>query len=103
MIAKNLKGNQICPVFSVSNKDGVGLDTLKLFISMIKDRNKKNKLIKKSTDKTYFDVNESFMVPGHGIVVSGVLKAGILKTGMLCKIGPDKENKFRDIVVKCLH
>jgi GTPase len=43
--------------------------------------------IKSYKEPFEFDVNENFMVPGVGIVVSGLLKAGTASTNKLVMLG----------------
>ena len=101
--AKNLKSNSICPVFIVSNVTGAGLGILKMFLSLLKDRSKQNKLIKKPSDPVIFDIHENFLVSGSGLVISGILKSGTIKIGSELLLGPDKEKLFKKIIVKGIH
>ena len=83
-----MHGNQISPVFQVSNVTGDGLPQLTRFISLIKNRDMLNKGYGKSTDPLEYDINENFMIPGIGLVVSGLVKSGVAKLNSVVLLGP---------------
>jgi GTPase len=58
---------------------GEGLPQLTKFLSILHDRNKLNNALTDSTSAFEFDINENFVVPGVGIVVSGIVKGGTAK------------------------
>ena len=101
--AKGLGTDKICPIFRVSSVTNEGVPELTKFMSLLKSRNKTNKLIKGFDDPVQYDINENFMVSGVGIVVSGILKAGTIKPNSQLLLGPDKANQFKPVMVKTIH
>ena len=101
--AKTMKTNAVCPVFAVSNVTGKGLEKVTKFLSLIKNRVKMNKLIKEADAPIEYDIHENFLVPGVGLVVSGIMKAGKAKLNNKLLLGPDKNKKFRAVVIKSIH
>lgn len=47
-----------------------------------------NKGYGKSTDPLEYDINENFMIPGIGLVVSGLVKSGVAKLNSVVLLGP---------------
>ena len=100
-LAETMVSDRICPIFQVSSVTGESIDILTLFMSLLKQRG--NKVIKGVTDPVQYDITEHFMVPGVGIVVSGLVKSGTIKPNAALLLGPDKANQFRQVFVKSLH
>ncbi len=64
----------MCPIFFVSSVTGEGIGNLLKFISLIKNRNDSNHMMLKKEDPFEFDINENFLVPRIGVVVSGIIR-----------------------------
>lgn len=101
--AETLSTDRICPIFYCSSVSGEGVDSLISFISLLKNRDSTNKLLRPPTDPVQFDINENFMVSGVGVVVSGIMKAGTVKANSVLLLGPDKADTYRPVTVKSVH
>lgn len=95
--------DKICPIFSVSSVSGSGMKELIYFLSKLNNRDTVNSLIRSPESSFEFDTNETFMVEGVGLVVSGIIKSGTARTNMQCLLGPDKVRGFRTVVIKSIH
>jgi GTPase len=94
--------NQICPIFEVSNVTGQGIDILRLFFNLarvpdaIRERWEAN-----LSEPVEYQINETYIVPGVGTVVSGVITAGSIKVGDPLLLGPtDNHGRFIPTVVR---
>lgn len=94
--------NRVCPIFKVSNVDGMGIDYLRTFMSKLQAR-RDLKQLGAASDPIEYDIHEKFTVTGVGLVVSGLLKAGELRVGQNLYLGPDKTDGYRMVQVKSLH
>lgn len=97
-----MESDRICPIFSVSTVTMQGMAQLKEFISKLKPRNQNSDKNTKD-DFLEYDINENFMVPGVGIVVSGVMKSGTVKLNQVVQLGPDKAKQFKQVVIRSIH
>lgn len=62
----------------MSSVTGDGVANLIKFISLLKNRNDSNHMMLKKDDPFEFDINENFLVPRIGIVVSGIIRGKYL-------------------------
>jgi len=101
-IAQSIISDRICPIFCVSSVSGSGLKLLTKFMSLLESRNKFNVLEDKK-EHFEFDINENFMIPGIGIVLSGIMKSGTAKPNQIALLGPDKNKMFKSVTLKTIH
>lgn len=103
-IAENLSStsDRICPIFCVSSVTGLGLDLLTKFLSLLPVNNRAQ-LSKIISDPLEFDINENFLIPGIGLVLSGVIKAGSAKINQQVLLGPDKNKSWHQVTIKSIH
>ena len=94
-----IQSDRVCPIFPISSVTGEGVPQLIKFISLLKSRMPDTK----KDEPLEFDINETFMVPGVGIVVSGLLKAGTAKINQQLLLGPDKTRNFLLVSIKSIH
>lgn len=94
--------NQICPIFEVSNVTGQGIDFLRLFFNLarvpdaIRERWEMN-----LNEPVEYQINETYIVPGVGTVVSGVIIAGSIRVGDPLLLGPtDNSGRFIPTIVR---
>ena len=98
-----MPSNKICPIFSVSSVTGTGMKELVYFLSKLNNRDQVNHLIGSPESPFEFDTNETFMVEGVGLVVSGIIKSGTARLNMPCLLGPDKGKGFKPVLIKSIH
>lgn len=60
-------------------------------------------MLRSKDDPIEFDINENFVVPGVGLVISGLIKAGTAKLNQVCVLGPDKNKTFKTVMIKSIH
>jgi GTPase len=104
-IARYKKRNNVIhievPVFKVSNKTGEGIEELMNYIRGLSD--KLEPLSVDVTEKPDFTIENTYQVPGVGIVVGGFLTTGAIKEGQELVIGPNRTGSFDRIQVRTIH
>ena len=75
LAATHSVGGRVCPVFSVSNVTGEGVDYVKSFLNILPANGQFF-----NDDKFEVQISDVFNVPFVGCVVSGVVNSGIVKT-----------------------
>ena len=100
---KMIKTENICPIFPVSNVNGFGFRHLTRFLACLKSRILESHRFGTQEDPIQFDIHDQFLVTGVGLVVSGLLKAGVAKIGSQLILGPDKNNEYRQVIIKGMH
>ncbi len=89
------------PVFKVSNKTGEGIEELMEYIRSLSE--KLEPLIVDDSEKTDFVIENTYQVPGVGIVVGGFLTSGTIKEGQELLLGPNKLGSFDRIQVRSIY
>ena len=95
----NIDNPDIVPVISVSNKNGYNINNLHKIIYKIPPR---NKFVNQSNKGTIVYLDGNFVVPGIGLVVSGVIKDGIIKVKQKMYMGPFND-KFVPVMIRSIH
>lgn len=98
----NNTSTRICPIFYISSVSGIGLDLLYNYLSLLTPRTNWSANIDKPAE---FSIDETFLVSGVGVVVSGTLKSGTLSVGDSMVLGPsDNSNEpWRSVLVRSIH
>lgn len=90
---------RICPIFSVSNVTGEGLDLLTMFLNLLTPRS-----LPRLQEPAHFQVDDIFSVPGVGNIVSGTCMAGIIRlTDTNLLLGPTPMGQFIPAALKGIH
>jgi len=89
------------PVFKVSNKTGEGIDELMIYIKSLAD--KLEPITIDNTEKADFVIDNTYQVPGVGIVIGGFLTSGSIKEGQELVLGPNKLGVFDRIQIRTIH
>jgi GTPase len=88
------------PVFKVSNKTGQGIEEL---MNYIKSLSKKLEPIQINPDeKIDYIIENTYQVPGVGIVVGGYLISGSMKEGQTLLLGPNQLGEFERIQIRSI-
>jgi GTPase len=104
-IARYKKRNNLVdanvPIFEVSNKTGEGIEEL---MNYIKSLTQKLEPIEVDiTEKADFIIENTYQVPGVGIVVGGFLTSGTIKEGQNLILGPNRLGEFDRIQIRSIH
>lgn len=97
MCAQNIVHDRVVPIFSISNVTGTGLDLLRSFLNLAPSR---RNWAEYRSSPTEFSIDETFLVPGVGTVVSGTCSAGSVGVGQALSLGPDHSGAFVSVIVK---
>ena len=90
---------QICPIFSVSNKTGDGVDKLRVFLSELKSIHNWDE---RKDKEMCFTINHKYNIKGIGMVFSGKVIAGEIHKGEKVLLGPFG-GKWITVVARNLH
>jgi GTPase len=90
LLAQTMPDKLVCPVFSVSNVTGLGIEQLKSFMSKLGSRVRNSGQFGKATDPVEFLIDGFYQVRGVGIVVAGTLLSGTVEPGDILLLGPNK-------------
>jgi len=103
LMAHAMPDKIICPIFSISNVTGLGLEKLKEFMSILKSRTQISGQFGKPSDPVEFLIDGFYQVRGVGIVVAGTLLSGTVLPGDTLLLGPNKQGTFDPVQVKTIH
>jgi GTPase len=93
-------GQRVVPVFPVSNVTGHNLDLLKSFLNLLQSSRSWEMASELDAE---FHIDQTFQVPGIGLVLSGTMFSGKVKQGDLLWLGPLGDNSFTPVTVKTIH
>lgn len=96
----NFNGNpDIIPVISVSNKNGVNIDNMHKILFNLPNQKKweDNK-----TDGTIVYLDNNYMVPGVGMVLSGTIKGKSINVKQKMYLGPFN-GTFKQVTIRSIH
>lgn len=101
--AELMPGGKVCPIFSISSVTNSGFAELTHFLSRASNRDQLNTLLRNPDAPLEVDTNETFVVDGVGLVVTGIIKSGTARLNHQCYLGPDKAKGFKTVVIKSIH
>lgn len=96
----NISSIQICPIFFISCVTGENLELLQYFLARMKGIRNWDST---SENLTEIHIDQTFNVPGVGLVISGIVSSGIISINQELVIGPMHNQTFRPILIKSLH
>jgi GTPase len=104
-----INNSDIIPIISISNKEGNNINNLHKMLYTLPIR---DKWIDTKTDGTIFYIDNNYMVPGIGLVLSGTNKGNPIKIKQKMYLGPFNNSKtksclvedyFKEIIIKTIH
>lgn len=97
--AKNVRSENVVPIFHVSNVTGVGINFIKQFFNLL---GKLRSNIKEDIKDVVMNIDTTFSVPGVGTVVGGQLISGTIKVGDKVMLGPNN-GKYVNTQIRSIH
>ena len=91
---------KVIPVISLSNKTGKNINNLHKIIYSIKPNKAWNN--KQKIKGSIFYIDTTFVVPGIGLVLSGILKGEPIRKGQQIYLGPHY-GKFYKVIIRSIH
>lgn len=91
--------SDIIPIISISNKEGTNIENLHKILYNLPPRDKWTNI---GTPGSVFYIDSVFMVPGIGMVVSGMNKGLTIKLKQKMYLGPFS-GQFKEIQVRSIH
>lgn len=103
-IKDKMATGKICPIFSVSNFTGDGIELLRNFLGAL------NKPIKRESQEnnaqnitTKFTIDSSYHSKGLGLILCGTVVKGSVQVGQKMMFGPDANGNFKEVQIKGIH
>ena len=99
--SKNIKYNNIVPIFTISNVTGIGIDLLEKYINLLPNRLNYQENIDNHVE---FHIDDTFNVSGCGTIVSGILLNGNITINDQLFLGPEKNSiQFKPVQIRSIH
>jgi GTPase len=86
LASRLMAGEALAPIFLTSSVTGSGLDLVRLFYSLLPQR---QRWADRRSEPVELIIDEVFGVPGVGTVVAGTVKRGVLTAASSLLLGPD--------------
>lgn len=99
-VVKNIKSDSIVPIIQISNVTNYNLDLVKSLLNFLPTRNNFNLNFDKHIELI---IDNTYSVPGHSTIISGILKSGTLKVNDNLLIGPFVDSTYKSIKVRSIH
>jgi GTPase len=99
-VIKNIKSDSIIPVIQISNVTNYNLDLVKTLLNLLPSRNTFNQNADKPVELI---IDNTYSVPGHSTIISGMLKSGTIKVNDNLVIGPFVDSSYRSVKIRSIH
>jgi elongation factor 1-alpha len=99
-VIKNIKSDSIVPIIQISNVTNFNLDLVKTLLNLLPVRNTFSQNMDKPVELI---IDNTYSVPGHTTIVSGMLKSGTVKVNDNLVIGPFPDSSYRSVKVRSIH
>uniref|UniRef100_A0A2P2I0S9 GTP-binding protein 1 n=2 Tax=Hirondellea gigas TaxID=1518452 RepID=A0A2P2I0S9_9CRUS len=97
--ATNFVSERLCPIFLVSNVDGTNLHLLTMFLNLLSTP----RVSQNDSDPSHFQIDDTYQVPGVGVVVSGTCIKGCIRVNDTLLLGPTGIGDFIPMPIKSIH
>jgi len=99
-VMKNIRSDSIVPVIQISNVTNFNLDLVKTLLNLLPVRH----TFSQNADKPVeLIIDNTFSVPGHSTIVSGMLKSGTINVNDNLIIGPFTDSTYKSVKVRSIH
>ncbi|CAG9318719.1 unnamed protein product [Blepharisma stoltei] len=99
----NMMEARACPIFTISNVTGEGVNKLRQFIYSLQSRTLLNGVFGSRDEPFEFLIDGVYMVTGVGCVLSGIVKSGSAELNQQIMLGPDKTGTYKHLVIRGIH
>lgn len=99
----NMMEARVCPIFTVSNVTGDGIQKLRQFIYTLQSRTLLSGVFGGREEPFEFLIDGVYMVTGVGCVLSGIIKSGSAIINQQVMLGPDKTGSYKNVVIRGIH
>lgn len=99
-VIKNIKSDSIVPVVQISNVTNHNLDLVKTLLNLLPVRNTFSQNVDKPVELI---IDNTYSVPGHSTIISGMLKSGVVKVNDNLVIGPFVDSTYKSVKVRSIH
>jgi len=99
-VIKNIKSDSIVPIIQISNVTNHNLDLVKTMLNLLPVRHTFSQNSEKSVELI---IDNTYYVPGHPIIVSGMLKSGTVNVNDSLLLGPFKDSTYKSVKVRSIH
>lgn len=101
-VSSRLRNENITPIFFTSCVTGAGLNLLYEFFNRLAPSLNSTDLELALNLPSELQIDETFLVPGTGVVVSGLLVNGVVREGDKMLLGPDNGGSFEQVYIVSL-
>jgi len=99
-VIKNINSDSIVPIIQISNVTNHNLDLVKTLLNLLPTRN----TFSQNADKPVeLIIDNTYSVPGHSTIVSGMLKSGTIKVNDNLVIGTYSDSTYKSVKVRSIH
>ncbi|KAF2363867.1 Transcription factor GTP-binding domain [Trinorchestia longiramus] len=97
--ATNFVSERLCPIFQVSNVEGTNLHLLTMFLNLLSIP----RTCQDDSQPPHFQIDDTYQVPGVGVVVSGTCIKGVIRVNDTLLLGPTGMGEFVPMPIKSIH
>jgi len=99
-VIKNIKSDSIVPVIQISNVTNFNLDLVKTLLNLLPVR---HTFSQNAEQPVELIIDNTFSVPGHSTIVSGMLKSGTININDNLILGPFSDSTYKSVKVRSIH
>ena len=96
----NAGAKRVCPILTVSSVTGKSIDLLTSLLGRLRAP---SVATQEADGLTEVHLEETWLVAGVGLCVSGTVIKGTVHEGQTLNVGPDSDGSFRPVTIKSIH